>query len=136
MVGRNVCRTAVLVGLALACVGSAGCTSLTWAHNLDAGLSKAEQRKKPVVVLFTSGLDPDSIDLDKTLKDLKVRQQLLQYVPVQLDYYFNRDLAKEIGVETLPAFVVFRPDRTVVAILEGEVDAQELAMFLLKNRLY
>ena len=118
-------------------VGLAGCGSVNWGTNLEAGLSKAAVERRPALVMFSSMVSPDCISMDKEVfPDPSVQKALRSYVLVRIDYVLHRKLAKELNVQTVPTFVVFRPDRTVAGIQEGKMDARSFSVFLIKYRYY
>jgi len=129
-------RTPLIVAMLLA-AGLAGCGPVGWENSLEAGLSKAAVERRPALVMFSSMVSPDCISMDKEVfPDPSVQSALRSFVPVRIDYVIHRKLAKELNVQTLPTFVVFRPDRSVAAVQEGKMDARSFSVFLIKYRYY
>ncbi len=70
----------------------------------------------------------------KVFTDSKVQEMMREFVPVRLDLYLNRARAKELGVESVPAIVVIRPDGTIAGTTTGKLTPEALRLFLIKNR--
>jgi len=120
---------------AVACL--VGCGPVRWESSLDAGLSKAANERRPALVMFSSVASPDCMEMDRDVfEDPDVQKVLQSFVPVRLEYVLHGKLAKELGVQTVPTFVVYRPDRTVAGVHEGRMDVRSFTVFLIKYRYY
>jgi thioredoxin-related protein len=129
---RMIC--AVLL-LSVACL--TGCGPVHWESSLEAGLSKAANERRPALVMFGSVASPDCMEMDRDVfEDPDVQKVLKLFVPVRLEYVLHGKLAKELGVQTVPTFVVYRPDRTVAGVHEGKMDVHNFTIFLIKYRYY
>jgi hypothetical protein len=115
----------------------AGCGPVQWEGNFEAGLSRAASEGRPAVVMFSSAFSPDCGEMDKDVfSDPEVEKVLDVYVPIRLEFVLHAKLAKELNVQTVPSFVVFRPDRSVAGVREGKMDVRSFTMFLIKSRYY
>ncbi len=129
-------RTWLLVAVLLT-AGLAGCAPVGWGTSLEAGLSKAATERRPALVMFSSMVSPDCISMDRDVfPDPSVQNALRSFVLVRIDYVLHRKLASELNVQTVPTFVIFRPDRTVAGIQEGKMDAASFSVFLIRYRYY
>lgn len=121
----------------LSAVALVGCGPSGWESSFEAGLSRAANERRPALVMFSSIASPDCGAMDdEVFSDPEVQNVLRSFVPVRLDYFINGKLAKELGVQTIPTFVVFRPDRSVAGVREGRMDARNFTIFLIKYRYY
>lgn len=124
---------AVLLGTA--CL--TGCGPVGWERSFEAGLSKAANERRPALVMFSSAVSPDCMRMDREVfEDPEVQNVLRSFVPVRVDFLLNSKLAKELNVQSVPTFVIFRPDRSVAAVREGKMDARSFTIFLIKYRYY
>ena len=125
------------VGMALLAVAAAGCGAAGWESNLEAGLSRAASERRPALVMFSSAVSPDCMQMDEEVfSDPQVQNVLNSYVRVRIDYLIHHKLAKELNVRSVPTFVIFRPDRSVAGVREGKMDARSFSFFLIKHRYY
>ncbi len=115
----------------------AGCGPVRWESSLEPGLSRAANERRPALVMFSSVASPDCIEMDRDVfEDPDVQDVLKSFVPVRLEYVLHGKLAKELGIQTIPTFVVYRPDRTVAGVHEGKMNARNFTIFLIKYRFY
>lgn len=121
----------------LLAIGTAGCSSVPWQRSLESGLTKAAQQQRPALVMFDAAFNQDCREMDREVfSDATVREKLDCFVPIRLDYYWNRKLANEMGVEVLPSFFVFRCDRSIAGSHAGKMNAEQFSFFLIKYRHY
>ena len=127
-----VLRWLLLVFPAVLC---GGCGSVPWRYDFDGALRLAAEKRRRALVVFTAADNADSREMDfKTFSDSKVQEMMREFVPVRLDYYFNRARADKLGVASPPSFVVVRPDGSVAGMESGKLDPEDFRIFLIKNR--
>jgi hypothetical protein len=56
-----------------------------------------------------------------------------RYVPIRLDPAWHGPLADVLGAQTVPSFVILRPDREKVAVREGRMETKAFYLFLINN---
>lgn len=121
----------------LLAVAAVGCGPAGWETNFEAGLSRAASERRPALVMFSSAMSPDCMEMDEEVfSDPQVRNVLNSFVRVRIDYLIHNKLAKELNIRTVPTFVIFRPDRSVAGVREGKMDARSFSFFLIKYRFY
>ncbi len=120
------------------CAGmAAGCGPIRWERTLEAGLKRAAAEQRPALIMFASAVSMDCREMDqKVFSDPQVQKTMETFVPVRLDFVWDRKLAEDLGVRSVPSFVVFRPDRSVAGFHEGKMDAAKFGTFLVKYRYY
>jgi thioredoxin-related protein len=118
-------------------VALVGCGPTRWEMTLERGLTRAAKEQRPALVMFASAMSADCIAMDRDVfPDPQVQKAMETFVPVRLDFLMNRKLAEQLGVTTVPTFLVFRPDRSVAGMAEGKMDVARFGVFLIKYRYY
>jgi hypothetical protein len=116
-------------------LAATGCGSVPWRYDFEDGLRTAAEQRRRAVVLFTAADNADSREMDfRTFSDAKVQAMMREFVPVRLDYYFNRSRADRLGIDKVPSLVVIRPDGSVAGTHSGKLSPEDLRLFLAKNR--
>lgn len=124
----------VVIGLILP-LGT-GCT-IGWETDFERGIQRANQTRRPALVHFYSPLDEACREMEnEVFSNQDIQAKLEQYVKVRLDYGWNEELAKELGVFNVPAFLVFRPDGSLAAFRVGKMNTDQFNVFLIKYRYY
>ncbi|MBP7936529.1 MAG: thioredoxin family protein [Phycisphaerae bacterium] len=119
----------------LVVAGLTGCSPIRWEVSYERALQVAAERRTRVLVAFHSVVNADCRAMDaEVFSDANVQKHVRQYVPVRLDPLIHRQLAKQFGVETVPAFLVVRPDGAVVGGRGGRMDAEQFGYFLIRSR--
>ncbi|GEM_PF-724432 len=119
----------------LVVAGLTGCSPIRWEVSYEHALQLAAERRARVLVAFHSVANADCRAMDaEVFSDANVQKHVRQYVPVRLDPVIHRQLAKQFGVETVPAFLVVRPDGAVMGSRGGRMDAEQFGYFLIRNR--
>lgn len=132
---QRTCKAFAAMLSAALLLTATGCGFVPWRYDFDGALRSAAARKQRAVVLFTSADSEAAREMDmRTFSDAKVQNLMREFVPVRLDYHFNKQRAEQMGVTQPPAILVVRPDGTVAGSEEGYLDAEALRLFLIKNR--
>lgn len=119
-----------------AIAGLIGCSQVRWETSYERALQQAAENRTRVLVMFHSLANADCRAMDaEVFADTKVQRQVRQYVPVRLDPFINRQLAKQFGVSTVPAFFVVRPDGEIMGSRVGKLGIDQFGYFLIRNRL-
>lgn len=116
-------------------LSGAGCSHIPWQYNYDWGMQSAVKERRRAVVVFTTGSNPESRDLDwKVFSDARVKEMLREFIPVRQDFFVNGAEAKELNVTEVPTAVVVRPDGTIAGSQSGAFTPESFRMFLIRNR--
>lgn len=113
-----------------------GCSLLgvAWEHDYQVGLRRAAETRQRALVEFYSFWNQDCRAMDgEVFANNEVRELLRQFIPVRVDAGLNAKLMEEFGANTLPTFVVIRPDGEVVTTRAGRMDAAQFRVFLIGN---
>jgi len=121
--------------VALCLLLSTGCSIVPWKYDYDSAIKTAVEQRRRLLVVFTAGTSADAHEMDwKVFTDAKVVEMMREFVPLRQDLYLNRSRAEELGVQTVPAFVVIRPDGTIAGTQTGKLTPEALRLFLIKYR--
>lgn len=113
----------------------AGCGSVRWEMDYARGLREAVQHRRRALIQFHSGASADCRDMDfNVFTNAKVQETIKEFVPIRLDIWLNRDIARQYGVERVPAFIVVRPDGSVAGAHVGKLDEERFRVFLIRHR--
>lgn len=123
------CLTAVLLGGLLA-----GCSGISWEPSYDSAMRTAAMERKRVLLVFMSATNLDCMEMERTVFSNESIQDLMgRYAAVRLDPLLHRDMARELNVQTLPAFMVVRPDGQLVGGAQGKMDIDKFQVFLIRH---
>jgi thiol:disulfide interchange protein len=110
---------------------------VAWESSVEKGMNRAAAEQRPALLEFHSAWNEGCRKMDfEVFPDEEVQASLQDYVPIRLDYHLNRDLADQMGVQTLPAFFVFRADGSLAGSHQGVMDADKFSYFLIRYRFY
>lgn len=124
-----------LAGIALLALLATGCSTVEWELGYDIAMRSAAAQRRRVVVVFTTGTNPESQELDwKVFGDSKVKEMMREFVAVKQDFFLNRPEADKLGVTQVPTVVVVRPDGSIAGSQSGKFTPESLRLFLIKNR--
>jgi len=123
------CLTAVLLGGLLA-----GCSGIAWETSYESAMRTAAMERKRVLLVFMSATNIDCMEMERTVFSNESIQDLMgRYAAVRLDPLLHRDMARELNVQTLPAFMVVRPDGQLVGGAQGKMDIDKFQVFLIRH---
>ena len=100
------------------------------------GMEKAVEKRQPMLVFFSSAFDKESRELEKLFGDKDLAKAVDLFVLVKLDLGMNRKRAEALGIRDAPALVVFRPNGSIAGARVGEMNKDQLSVFLVKYRYY
>jgi thiol:disulfide interchange protein len=87
-----------------------------WREDIAAASAEAETHGRPLMLYFTASWCPPCQRMrGTTWADASVEAALREYVPVRVDIDQHPGLANEFQIESVPSFVLIRPDGTVRA---------------------
>jgi hypothetical protein len=124
---RNSWRAVSLLGLLCAFAG--GCSpGIRWrGYSFDRVHADSQRDQKLTFVYFRHWAVIACTDFeDNVLKGPAVLQATAELYCVPLDFYWDRPLAEEWGVEAPPGVVILDPQSRVLARLSGEISTAQL----------
>jgi len=111
-----------------------GCAGIHWEPTYSGALRKAAEQRKRMLLAFLSPADIDCLEMErKVFSDEGIRKLMDKFIAVRLDPLLHRSLARQLNVETVPAFFVFRPDHVLVGSYQGKMDVEKFQVFLIKH---
>jgi len=121
----------LLAGLSVAF--ESGCGSIQWEHSYESGLKRAASQRRRALLQFYSAVDSDCLEMDREVfTNPDVQDMMKNFVAIRLDSVLNRKLAEQLNVQTIPTFVIIRPDRQIAGSASGGMDAEKFRIFLIK----
>lgn len=126
-----------LIGMLL--LSATGCGSVKWESNMQKGLQRAMVTNNRALVMFYSPLSEESKNMEEVFEDPEVQQVMGNFILIRQDAGLNKARADEFGVSVLPTFVIMRPSRNGMRVVDqraGQLDATTFRYFLIKGSLY
>lgn len=113
---------------------SAGRGTIQWTHDLNAGLAKAKEKQKPVMIDFMAVWCPPCKAMeDSTFSDARVIRAAKTFVPVRIDIDKQRELAarynglaRKYGGLGIPNILFMAADGTQLKHIVGYYNPAQL----------
>ena len=129
---RKTVGPAVLLAMLTVTLGS-GCSPIRWEHSYETGLKRAARQRRRALVQFYSTVNADCLEMDrKVFSDPDVQELMHNFIAIRLDSVLNKQLAQQFNVQTVPTFIIIRPDRQIAGSTSGAMDAEKFRIFLIK----
>jgi thioredoxin-like negative regulator of GroEL len=109
-----------------------GCGNAVW-NDYRSGIDRVQQERRRGLVTFTAGWSADSREMDSILVEPEVQKLLNHFVVIRVDAVIEKSIADQYGVQTVPSYVVIRPDLTIAGGAAGKMDSDRFRGFLIKH---
>jgi thioredoxin-like negative regulator of GroEL len=132
-------RTAWLGLIGMVLLSAAGCSSVKWESNMEKGLKRALATNNRALVMFYSPLSSESQGMEEVFEDPEVQQVMGNFMLIRQDVNLHRERADEFGVSVTPTFIIMRPARNGMRVVDqraGTMDTNTFRLFLIKGSLY
>jgi len=105
--------------------------SFVWAKSLEAGLARASETNRPILVKFHATWCGPCQVMDRTVfSEDEVAQALANWVPVSIDVDRDSKTADAYGIQGIPAFVVLTPKGEPLTRRDGSMSAEAFIHFI------
>jgi thiol:disulfide interchange protein len=112
----------------------AGCSGIPWEGDYTAGMQRAAQLRRRALIQFCNAITPECREMElDVLSDPGIQQLVEHYVPIRVDSAIRGDLVRQYGINTVPSYVVVRPDMSVAGIQSGKIDLDTFRIFLIRH---
>ena len=111
-----------------------GCSGIPWEGGYTAGIQRAVQQRRRALIQFCNAFSADCREMElDVLADPEIRHIVDYYVPIRVDSALRADLMQQYGIETIPSYLVVRPDLSVAGVQAGKTDLETFRIFLIRH---
>ncbi|MCP4245553.1 MAG: thioredoxin family protein [bacterium] len=122
--------------LPLASCLAPGCSDVIWRSDLSGAQRQAARDGRLVLVYYGSPTHEECARMDRTVfNDREVIDTMAGTIPVRLSPLLSRRWAGELGIQTVPTFVAYAPDRRVINVRPGAMDSDQFRAFVIGAKL-
>ena len=111
--------------------GAVAPSAVTWVTDYEAGMARAAQAGKPVLLAFKASWCGPCKEMDNDVfSKPETAKALAGWVPVRVDVDEQAGIAQQYNVNGVPTFVALTPQGQLIATRSGGMNMQEFAEFL------